>query len=147
MNVLISNGRIVAVNVYDDNGQITDGGCVYAWATVSDIATAPDEAKVGDGLRSGVLIDLPSSLEEYDAALTQHLYATAQERRYSDRISCSVRAGYVGPFQAEGIAFATWMDTCNAIGYTMLSEYQQGLIPQPTIAEMLAALPEMAWPN
>ena len=46
------------------------------------------------------------TLEDYDAALTAHLDAVAQTKRYADRISCSVRAGYPGPFQAEGVVFA-----------------------------------------
>lgn len=87
------------------------------------------------------------TLEEYDAALTSHLDSVAQQRRYADRISCAVRAGYPGPFQGEGVAFATWMDNCNAIGYQMLADFQNGLIPQPTVGEVIAALPPMVWPS
>lgn len=87
------------------------------------------------------------TLEEYDAALTAHLDSVAQSRRYADRISCAVRAGYPGPFQAEGVAFATWMDNCNAIGYQMLADFQSGLIQQPTVEEVIAALPPMVWPT
>ena len=36
---------------------------------------------------------------------------------------------------------------CNAIGYQILADFQNGLIPQPTIDEMLAALPPMVWPS
>lgn len=72
---------------------------------------------------------------------------TAQSRRYDNRITCALRAGYVGPFQAEGLAFATWMDACNAIAYQMLAEVQAGAMPMPsTITEALALLPEMVWP-
>lgn len=86
-------------------------------------------------------------LEDYDAALTAHLDSVAQSKRYADRISCSVRAGYPGPFQAEGIAFATWMDTCNQIGYSILADFQSGNIPQPTVQEVIDALPPMVWPT
>lgn len=87
------------------------------------------------------------TLEDYDAALTAHLDYAAQSKRYADRISCSVRAGYPGPFQAEGIAFATWMDTCNQIGYAILADYQAGNIPQPSVEDVIAALPPMVWPT
>lgn len=87
------------------------------------------------------------SLEDYDAALTAHLDSVARSKRYADRISCSVRAGYPGPFQADGIAFATWMDTCNAIGYSILADFQAGNIPQPSVEDVIAALPEMVWPT
>lgn len=86
------------------------------------------------------------TLEDYDAALTAHLDSVARQKRYADRISCSVRAGYPGPFQAEGIAFATWMDTQNAKGYQMLSDFQNGLIQQPTIEEFISQLDPMEWP-
>lgn len=73
---------------------------------------------------------------------------TAQSKRYDNRITCALRAGYVGPFQAEGQAFATWMDTCNSLGYTMLAEVQAGTRPMPSsVAEALALLPEMVWPT
>lgn len=86
------------------------------------------------------------TLEDYDAALTAHLDSVAQSKRYADRISCSVRAGYPGPFQSEGIAFATWMDTCNQIGYQILADFQAGNIPQPSVEDVIAALPQMVWP-
>lgn len=129
-----------AANVATDNTSLTEtdgelraNWTGYEWVDLPYQAPAP------------VIPPLPT-LEDYDSALTAHLDAEAQTHRYEDRISCSVRAGYVGPFQAEGIAFAQWMDACNATGYSMLAEFQQGLIPQPTIAEMLAALPVMVWP-
>lgn len=86
------------------------------------------------------------TLADYDAALTAHLDAEAQTRRYADRVSCSVRAGYVGPFQAEGIAFAQWMDAQNAKGYQVLSDFQKGLISQPTIDDFIGMLDPMQWP-
>jgi len=87
------------------------------------------------------------ALADYDAALTSMLDAEARTHHYADRISCSVRAGYPGLFQAEGIAFATWMDAQNAKGYQILKQFQQGLIAQPTTAEFLAMLDPMVWPT
>lgn len=83
-----------------------------------------------------------------DAALSSHLDATAQSRRYDNRITCALRAGYPGPFQAEGQAFAAWMDTCNAMGYQFLAEVQAGTRPLPaTTQEFVNALPPMEWPT
>lgn len=80
-------------------------------------------------------------------ALTDHLDATAQQRRYDNRITCMVRAGFVGPFQAEGIAFATWCDTCNAAAYMLLAEVEAGTRPMPTSNQALIdAMPLMVWP-
>lgn len=81
-------------------------------------------------------------------AMEQLFDATAQSRRYDNRITCALRAGYPGPFQAEGAAFATWMDTCNATAYQMLAEVHAGTRPMPaTTADALSLLPTMEWPS
>jgi hypothetical protein len=87
------------------------------------------------------------TLEDYDRALTAHLDAVAQSRRWQDRIRLMARAGFPGPWQADAIAFGQWADTCNSIGYAILADFQAGTIPQPAIAEVIAALPEMVWPT
>lgn len=87
-------------------------------------------------------------LQQCDQRLTQHLDSTAQAKRYDNRISCALRAGYPGPFQSEGIAFATWMDTCNALGYQFLAEIMAGTRPVPqNPQELIDALPPMVWPE
>lgn len=89
-----------------------------------------------------------AKLAAFDAALTAHLDATAQSRRYDNRITCAVRAGYTGPFQAEGQAFAAWMDTCNAQAYQLLAEVQAGTRPLPdTTQALIDVLPAMVWPS
>lgn len=88
----------------------------------------------------------PPTIDEYVAAMEALYDTTAQERRYDNRFTCALRAGYPGPFQAEGLAFASWMDTCNATGYQIMAEVETGARPQPTIAELLADLPAMVWP-
>ena len=123
----------VNISLNESPGELRANWTGYEWVELPYMAPVESEPP------------LPT-LEDYDRALTAHLDAEAQTHRYEDRISCSVRAGYVGPFQAEGIAFAQWMDACNVVGYTMLADFQAGNIPQPTIAEMLAALPVMVWP-
>lgn len=90
----------------------------------------------------------PPTADDFDRALTAHLDATAQARRYDNRITCMVRAGFPGPFQAEGIAFATWCDTCNATAYHLLTLVQEGKAPPPpSIDAFIASLPLMVWPG
>lgn len=87
-------------------------------------------------------------IARYEAALTAHLDATAQSKRYDNRITCALRAGYSGPFQAEGAAFAAWMDQCNALGYQMLAEIQAGTRPMfSDTAAFIAEMPAMVWPS
>ena len=94
----------------------------------------------------------PPSIEKqiavFDAALVAHLDATARERRYDNRVTCALRAGYPGPFQAEGIAFAGWMDQCNALAYNLLAEVVAGTRPLPENPQALIDLmPPMVWPS
>lgn len=84
--------------------------------------------------------------QKYTAALEAHYDSKARERRYDNRYTCSLRAGYVSPFQAEGTAFAVWMDTCNAQCYALLEQVQAGTVPMPTIEEVIAGLPVLTWP-
>ena len=84
-------------------------------------------------------------IKSYDSSLTLYFDSKAKEKNYDNRISCSVRAGYPGPFQAEGLAFATWMDTCNAICYQILADVQAGLRPIPTFEEVTLEFPTLIW--
>lgn len=86
------------------------------------------------------------ALGRFISALESHYDATAQARRYDNRLTCTLRAGYPGPFQAEGLAFATWMDECNAYAYEQMALVQAGERAQPTPDELLAELPAMVWP-
>lgn len=108
-------------------------------------------ANIGD-LWDGVTFTAPTppppTIEDIVNAMTQMFDTEAQSRRYDNRITCALRAGYTGPFQAEGQAFATWMDECNALGYQMLAEVQAGIRPMPaSVTSALALLPPMVWPT
>ena len=110
----------------------------YNWR-IDDLSSEQNEAN-----QSSYIANL---LATYVNALTNHLDSIAQSRNYDNRITCSVRAAYPGPYQAEGIAFGSWMDTVNQLGYQMVADYQAGLIPLPTVEEMIASLPAMVWPG
>jgi hypothetical protein len=84
---------------------------------------------------------------EYITALEAHYDAKAREKRYDNRYTCALRAGYAGPFQAEGTAFAVWMDNCNALAYQILAEVLDNERETPTIDELIAEMPIMVWPN
>lgn len=103
-------------------------------------------------IASGVVADPPAvSADEIQLALTDvlnaHLDSVAGQRRYDSRFTCALRAGFPGPFQAEGLAFAAFMDACNMVGYTMMKRAKAGEIPVPTDAELIAAMPAMVWPQ
>ncbi|MBQ0917441.1 hypothetical protein KBW71_03230 [Hydrogenophaga aromaticivorans] len=92
----------------------------------------------------------PSAAEAqapYIAALDGFIDMVALRRGYDTRYTCALRAAYPGPFQAEGLAFAQWMDACYVAGQTVLSEVLAGKREQPTVDDFLKTLPVMVWPE
>ena len=85
-------------------------------------------------------------IAKYESALDSHLDNVAKQYRYQDRFSFAVRAGYVGPYQAEAVAFAQWMDQCNVQSFALLSDVLAGNSELPTIEEFIGGLPEFVLP-
>jgi hypothetical protein len=87
-------------------------------------------------------------IRRFDAVLTNHYNETAQARRYESWVTCALRAGKPGPFQAEGDAFFQWMETCNAQAYALMAAVLSGQRQVPASAEaFLAEFPPMVWPE
>lgn len=87
-------------------------------------------------------------MRRFELALDTHLDSTAQQRRYDSRVTCALRAGYPGPFRAEGEAFASWMDQCNTTAYALLADVQRGVRELPSDPQALIdLLPAMVWPS
>ena len=85
-------------------------------------------------------------IAQYESALDAHIDSVAHQYRYQDRFSFATRAGYVGPYQSEAIAFAQWMDSCNVQAFALLESVIAGEIEMPSIEEFIAALPEFVLP-
>lgn len=84
-------------------------------------------------------------LAKYDSELMDFFDRKAKEKNYDNRITCSLRAGYPGPFQVEGLAFAQWMDACNAHCYEVTQEIQAGTRTIPTFEELSSEFPALVW--
>jgi hypothetical protein len=82
----------------------------------------------------------------FTKVLETHYDSKAKERRYDNRFTCALRAGYVSAFQPEGVAFAQWMDACNAYAYGVMAEVVAQTRPMPTITQLLSELPVLTWP-
>jgi hypothetical protein len=87
------------------------------------------------------------TVKKYTERLEQHYDTMAQTKQYDSRLTCTLRAGFAGPFQTEGQAFAVWMDTCNALAYQIMADVQAGTRPLPAEDELVAELPVMVWPE
>ena len=85
-------------------------------------------------------------LDKYQRAHDEHLNAAARARRYDSIHTAALRAGYAGPYQAEGQAFAEWMDACNAVGYQIMDEVGAGTRAPLSIEEYLGLLPALVLP-
>lgn len=83
----------------------------------------------------------------YEKALEEHLDKKANERGYTTIHTASLRAALVNsPYHAEGVAYGTWMDACNAKGYEILAQVQAGTIALPTVEDFIAMLPVLVLP-
>lgn len=107
---------------------------------------------VADGEGHPVLADPTAPTQEqviaqYEAALDNHLDSVARQYRYKDRFSFALRAGFEGPYQAEGIAFAQWMDGCNVQALGLLNDVIAGTEELPEIEDFIAMLPVFVAPS
>lgn len=114
--------------------------------STAEIREGKEGVYVLQTLRSQPLLARP--LEEVVAEFKQRLFAMydekAAERDYRDRDSVMLRAGYVGPYQKEGIAFALWVDACDQYGYAVLDNAKaNGVVP--TWEVFAASLPVLQW--
>lgn len=83
-----------------------------------------------------------------EAAVQQHLDATAQARGYDSMLSaCTYAASTSTRFQPEGAACVAWRDAVWLHCHGVLAAVIAGTRPAPTAAELLAELPAIQWPS
>ena len=125
------------------------------------LASAEDLGSIGDGpTREAVLAwlalgntPLPADpptpqqiLSEIEAAITAHMDSVAKSKRYDNRDSCRLYAGYPNAYQAEAIAYGQWVASCWVVSNTAQADIIAGLRTIPTPTEAVAELPVMVWP-
>ena len=130
------------------NWQYTDATNTVAFRLTETGSESCLASVLPEGTEIAAYVPPPVDMQaEITSAMTALFDATAQAKNYDSRITCALRAGYPGPFNAEGIAFASWMDAQNAKAYLMLAEVQAGTHPMPaTVEDALALLDPMVWP-
>lgn len=94
------------------------------------------------------VVALPAEqvIANLDRKLVAHMHERAAERRYDSIHTAALRAGYPGPFNAEGVAYATWMDACNAAAYQIMADVQSGQRAIPSAAALIAEMPDLELP-
>lgn len=84
---------------------------------------------------------------DYQGAVQALLDDKAKERKYDGILSLCTYVTSTNPgFAAEGQAGVAWRDASWAKCYEVLTAVGAGTRTQPTVAELLAELPAMAWP-
>lgn len=106
---------------------------------------------IGDINGSPILQNPPPPSQEevvkaYEDALDNHLDRIARAHRYDNRITFSLRAGYAGPYQNEGIAYAQWMDACYLLSNQIKNAVIAGQQAMPTIEDFIEAMPDFVLP-
>ena len=84
---------------------------------------------------------LPERIASRESALVAHINACAASRRWDSIDTAASRAGYPGPYQAEGIAWGQWRDACWIKAIEVMQAVMSGTIPEPTDSEFVAMMP------
>lgn len=124
-----------------DGAELIDGMWQQTWRI--EPLTDAEVAQVIEAER----VNASHEVGRYTSVLEAHYDSTAQTKRYDNRLTCALRAGYTGPYQKEALAFALWMDTCNVLAYKTLADVVTGLVNKPSEGELISSLPLMVWPT
>lgn len=90
----------------------------------------------------------PISINDYRRAIQAHVDMTAQARNYDSGLTCASYVGSTNPEWAqEAAAFVAWRDAVWVYAFAELDKVQSDQRPQPSVAEIIAELPSMAWPS
>lgn len=121
--------------------------------TEYNLGTNTDEYR--EIIEKGYIInDLPKPVEPTDEdvktavinAVQAKLDEACKTKGYDNGFACaSYASSTVETFKNEANAFITWRDACWVKCYSLLEQYQRGLIERPTVEQVLNSLPNMEW--
>ena len=85
-------------------------------------------------------------MDAIDEAIEQHTEQVAQAKQYKSGDRCVSYAGYPNPYQAQGLAYATWRTNCWVYVIQEQAKIIAGTRTIPASAEAILELPLMVWP-
>lgn len=89
----------------------------------------------------------PLTVEDFRVAIQAHVDSTAQGRLYENGVSLASYVASGNPaWAAEAAAFVVWRDAVWLYAYAELARVEAEERVVPTVAELLAELPGIAWP-
>lgn len=84
---------------------------------------------------------------DYASAIQSFIDQTAQSKKYADGVTlASYKDSTVPLWAAQSAVFIAWRDAVWVYAYSELAKVQAGERPQPSVADFLLELPEIAWP-
>ncbi len=119
--------------VRDGAAQDAQGVWRMRWA-VQEVTDPQERASI---LRVAVL----SQRLWVEGMVRERLDTEAKRRGYDTIQSAALRAAYPGPYQAEGLALASWMDGCWAAAYALLADFAPEMGLEQVQAALDASLP------
>lgn len=90
----------------------------------------------------------PLTEADYGAAVQSHIEQTAKARGYVDAVTCaSYSASTVPQWRSDSAAFIAWRDDVWTYVFAQLAAVRSGGRPVPSLADFIAELPGMNWPE
>lgn len=92
--------------------------------------------------------ETPVAAKEYVSAIQQYMDSAAQASGYDSMQTAVTYAEepVVPKFQLEGLAFRAWRSLVWDYAYEQLAQVEAGLKEQPTIEDVILALPKLVLP-
>ena len=145
IHLIDGQGVHIESRTISEFGAIPSNAVFVAPPSVTAPKVAQWNGSVWDVLHERPVVAATDSMErkisEIEAAIDAHLDSVAQSYRFVDRTRLALRAAYPNQWQALGVAFGTWMDTCNAMVAAGLQDVLNGTLELPTASETIAQLP------
>lgn len=95
----------------------------------------------------GLTVPAPEQID-YQNAIQAHIDATAQDRDFHDGVhAASYYNSTIPNYAADAATFVAWRDAVWVYAYTEMAKVQGGQRAQPSVGELVAELPAIAWPG
>lgn len=128
-------GDVLSYEAEDGRTVVCDHGTPEFFAVVVNVEPAPYVAP-------------PPDVHTYTAAIDAHVEAVARGRSYNGAAHmASYVASTVPQWAAEAAAFVAWRDAVWVEALGELAKVTGGAEAPPTVAELVAALPAIQWPE
>lgn len=133
--------KIDAIISLVPNAEVSVNGEEVYWIKPS-IAPVTEEQIQAEIVRLTAL----EPIRQYSKAIDLHINKIARSKQYNDAVSLASYADSTNSqWKQEALTFIAWRDSVWLFAFEKLKEVQQGLIPQPTIEELIVSLPTINW--